>query len=303
MARIRTIKPEFPQSESMGNISRDARLTFILLWTLVDDSGRARGNSRLLANLLFPYDEDAATHIEEWLRELENEGCIVRYTVAGKNYLQVLNWRSHQRIDKPTKSKFPSFEEKDDDSSETREDSTNPREDSTNPRESSCEDLRIKGSEDQGSKDQGSTLSSTSLPLSAFADAWNEKARTLKEEGYSYSEVAKLTDARKKKLRARLKDPQFVDTFMKGVQMLPIKQWADWVPDFDWMIANDSNAISLVEGKYHKKTYTQGDRNASIIDEWEPGELTKEIFGDGQDKDTPAIDADSVRRIPARTDA
>lgn len=25
MARIRTIKPEFPQSESMGNVSRDAR--------------------------------------------------------------------------------------------------------------------------------------------------------------------------------------------------------------------------------------------------------------------------------------
>lgn len=29
MARIRTIKPEFPQSESMGNVSRDARGHFV----------------------------------------------------------------------------------------------------------------------------------------------------------------------------------------------------------------------------------------------------------------------------------
>lgn len=46
MGRIRTIKPEFPHSESMGRVSRDARLTFILLWTLSDDLGRLRGSSR-----------------------------------------------------------------------------------------------------------------------------------------------------------------------------------------------------------------------------------------------------------------
>ena len=59
MARIRTIKPEFPQSESMGRVSRDARLCFVMLWTIADDSGRLRGNSRMLASLLFPYDDDA----------------------------------------------------------------------------------------------------------------------------------------------------------------------------------------------------------------------------------------------------
>ena len=45
MGRIRTIKPEFPQSESMGRVSRDARLTFILLWTMADDAGRLRSCS------------------------------------------------------------------------------------------------------------------------------------------------------------------------------------------------------------------------------------------------------------------
>src|SRR6185437_1679087 len=111
MARIRTIKPEFPHSESMGKVGRDARLTFIELWTLADDSGRLRGNSRMLASLLFPYDDDAPALSETWLAELEREHCIVRYCVDGTSCLQVCNWLSHQKIDKPTASKLPEFVE------------------------------------------------------------------------------------------------------------------------------------------------------------------------------------------------
>jgi hypothetical protein len=107
MARIRTIKPEFPQSESMGRVSRDARLTFIMLWTIADDSGRLRGNSRMLASLLFPYDDDARKHIDGWLQELETEGCITRYVIDGDTYLQVNGWAAHQKIDKPSASKIP----------------------------------------------------------------------------------------------------------------------------------------------------------------------------------------------------
>lgn len=107
MGRIRTIKPEFPQSESMGRISREARLLFILLWTICDDSGRTRGASRMLASLLFPYDDDAPGMMNLWLRELEQEGCIVRYEVDGLTYIQTVKWALHQKIDKPSKSKFP----------------------------------------------------------------------------------------------------------------------------------------------------------------------------------------------------
>ena len=56
MPRIRTIKPEFPQSESVGRLSREARLLFLLLFTLVDDAGRSRAASRMLASVLYPYD-------------------------------------------------------------------------------------------------------------------------------------------------------------------------------------------------------------------------------------------------------
>ena len=121
MPRIRTIKPEFPQSESMGRVSRDARLLFIQLWTIVDDSGRTRAASRMLASLLYPYDDDSRGLIDGWLSELERERCLQRYEVDGHHYIQICNWLSHQKIDKPSRSKFPA----------PREDSSTPREDSS----------------------------------------------------------------------------------------------------------------------------------------------------------------------------
>lgn len=133
MARIRTIKPEFPQSESMGRVGREARLCFILLWTLCDDLGRTRANSRMLASLLYPYDDDAKDLLEGWLAELEREGCITRYQVDSDHYLEICNWLSHQKIDHPSKSKISA------------------------PRETSraFETPSLKIAQDQGSKDQG----------------------------------------------------------------------------------------------------------------------------------------------------
>lgn len=111
MARIRTIKPEFPQSESMGRVSRESRLCFILLFTIADDAGRLRGNSRMLASLLYPYDDDAKKFIDKWLTELHDEGCIVRYEIESDQYIQINKWLKHQKIDRPSESKIPAFDE------------------------------------------------------------------------------------------------------------------------------------------------------------------------------------------------
>ena len=111
MARIRSIKPEFPQSETMGKLSRDARLLFIQLWTIVDDDGRARAASRMLASLLYPYDDDAPRLIDGWLGELMAQGCIRRYESDGASYLDIPNWRKHQKIDRPSESRLPPFSE------------------------------------------------------------------------------------------------------------------------------------------------------------------------------------------------
>lgn len=111
MARIRTIKPEFPHSERLGSVSRDARLLFVNLFTISDDEGRARASSRLLASLLYPFDTDAAGLMEGWLDELAGIGAIRLYEQDGVRYLDIPKWLEHQKIDKPSKSRLPAFAE------------------------------------------------------------------------------------------------------------------------------------------------------------------------------------------------
>lgn len=163
MARIRTIKPEFPQSESMGKVSRDARLLFIQMWTLADDSGRLRGNSRMLASLLFPYDEDARGLISGWIEELIEEKCIVCYQGAdGSSYVAISHWSDHQKIDKPSKSKLPEPPSRI---------LANSLVSSEKVREPSSEDQgsRIK----EGTKDQGEDCLKNSLfEIEGFEDVW-----------------------------------------------------------------------------------------------------------------------------------
>ena len=107
MSRIRTIQPNFAHSPSMKRIGRDARLLFVLLWTVVDDEGRCHAEPDDLASVLFPADHDAARHMHRWLDELEDEGCIERYDIDDIDYLRVVHWHRHQWIGHPSPSYLP----------------------------------------------------------------------------------------------------------------------------------------------------------------------------------------------------
>jgi len=204
MARIRTIKPEFPQSASMGRVSRDARLLFMLVWTLADDAGRLRGESRMLASLLYPYDDGedgnvrtSRADIDRWLSELESEDCVTRYECGGDQYLEIRNWLKHQKIDKPSKSKIPGP-----DDAESRS-LANVRELSSGDQGS--EDQRIEG-KDQGSEDHSVADATTDVPRRTSEKA-GEITRIF---GHWQTEFgmprAKLDGKRRKLIADRLKD-------------------------------------------------------------------------------------------------
>jgi len=108
MARIRTIKPEFPEDEVIGQCSRNARLLFILIWTRCDDFGRFRASPTLLRSQLFPYDEDLTPQdIAAWLAELSAVGKVHLYEVDEQAYGEVTSWSKHQRIDNAGKPICP----------------------------------------------------------------------------------------------------------------------------------------------------------------------------------------------------
>ena len=96
MARIRTIKPEFFQSEALAALSPHARLLAIALIQLVDSEGRMRWISMQVHAHAFPFEP--GLEIEALTRELEGIGYIVRYEVCGKPFACVPGFTTHQRL-------------------------------------------------------------------------------------------------------------------------------------------------------------------------------------------------------------
>jgi hypothetical protein len=109
MARIRTIKPEFWSDEKLSECSLSARLLFIGIWTYADDEGRMEYQPARIRMQVFPCGSVSQKSVNEYLGELTERSLIRVYVVDGKQYLDVPNFAKHQKINRPTPSRFPEF--------------------------------------------------------------------------------------------------------------------------------------------------------------------------------------------------
>lgn len=112
MARIRSLKPEAFQSESLAAVSLAAERTFFGLSTVVDDQGRITDKPVVLNGALWSMRGEVRPHtaadFENELRELAKEDLICRYIGCdGKKYLHLVTWTSHQKVDHPGKPRIP----------------------------------------------------------------------------------------------------------------------------------------------------------------------------------------------------
>jgi hypothetical protein len=110
VARIRSIKPEFWKSETIAALPIRTRLTFIGLWSYVDDNGVGIDSFKLIAAELYGLEDDpreARDNTRECLARLADARLITRYTLDGKRYIRITNWDEHQRIDRPNKPRYP----------------------------------------------------------------------------------------------------------------------------------------------------------------------------------------------------
>lgn len=105
MARIRTIKPEFWHDEKVGHLSIPARLLFIGLWNLADDSGIVRGNPIYLRSQLFPYDDIKKDAIEKWVSEIEKQRMVRTFEAHLEKFIEIINFKKHQVINRPSKAR------------------------------------------------------------------------------------------------------------------------------------------------------------------------------------------------------
>ena len=92
----RVIRGEINSSESLSRVSLEADLTFRALIVAVDDFGRMDARPKILKAALYPMRDVSVGQIMDWLEELCREGCVQRYQVAGRWYLQLTNWEIHR---------------------------------------------------------------------------------------------------------------------------------------------------------------------------------------------------------------
>jgi hypothetical protein len=93
VARARNIKPGFFRNADLVDLSFEARLLFIGLWTIADREGRLEDRPKQIKMELFPADN---MDCDAMLAQLAAINMIERYEHDGKRYIQVVSFAKHQ---------------------------------------------------------------------------------------------------------------------------------------------------------------------------------------------------------------
>jgi len=231
MARIRSIKPDFWKSESIARLPIRTRLTFIALWSYVDDNGVGRDNEKLIAAELYPLEDDpreAVEMVREDLAILARESRVCRYEVDGKRFLSVVNWSEHQKIDRPNKARYP---QPDAEGAEpvTCDDAA-PREDAAQPSRKS----RAVTSSGEGSREQGAGKKEQDAALAAEFDTFYALYPRKEAKGAAakaYAAARKSTDDATILAGLKAQLPKYATTERKFIPLpaswLNAERWAD----------------------------------------------------------------------------
>ena len=102
----RIIREGILTSERVNRLAPQAELFYRRLMSVVDDFGRFTAHPGLLRSACYPLrvDEVREADISRWLAEVQLAGLIALYAVAGKGYLEMIDFRQQVRA---KVSKFP----------------------------------------------------------------------------------------------------------------------------------------------------------------------------------------------------
>jgi len=94
--RKRQIDPDFFHNEKLGKLDPFARLLFAGLWTIADREGLLKDTPDVIKGMIFPFDKKINT--DNLLKQLADNGFIVRYSIDNNNYIWIKNFPKHQSI-------------------------------------------------------------------------------------------------------------------------------------------------------------------------------------------------------------
>lgn len=102
----RIIREGIITSEAVNSLSWEAEVFFRRLLSVVDDFGRFDARSSVLRSALYPLKLDSMREdsVQRCLKSCEAARLVVLYSIEGKEYLEVTNFRQQVRS---KKSKYP----------------------------------------------------------------------------------------------------------------------------------------------------------------------------------------------------
>lgn len=97
-------------SEPVNSLSWPAEVFYRRLMSVVDDFGRYYAKPELLRAACYPLQLDKVGNqdVAKWLAETQKAGLVMAYTIEGKQYLELHNFRQQVRA---MRSKFPAPDE------------------------------------------------------------------------------------------------------------------------------------------------------------------------------------------------
>lgn len=240
MARKRMIDPSIWISEDFGTLSSLAQLVFIGLFSIADDEGRGKASPAYIKAVLFPYKDDLRiSDIEKALSEISSKMSVIFYSCNENKYYTLTSWNTFQKIDKPTDSKIPAYDENNsqirrlfgEGSSKLRQPFV-PNRIEENRKEKEEKRIRIK-------------------------EIYNSTCTNLPQ-------VQKLTEKREKAIDKFLKE--FTEEQFKNIceianstNFLTGKNESGWKADFDFLMRIDK-ATNVLEGKYDDEKRTSNSK-------------------------------------------
>lgn len=109
MPRKRMLDPCIWDDADFGGLPVPARLLFIGLISLADDTGRGSAKPAELRKQIFGFDLDVRTEdISAWLDVIgETMRSVEFYEIDDRPYYHLVNWEKYQKVSHPSPSKLP----------------------------------------------------------------------------------------------------------------------------------------------------------------------------------------------------
>ena len=250
MSRIRSVHPGLFTDEAFVSLSPVARIFLIGLWTECDDNGMFEWSPIKLKMRLLPADTTDASAL---LAEIEAQGIVRRFEIAGRSYGAVRNFCRYQRPKKPNSAHPMTDEVRNYVNINARKVRDGVEE---VPHEFPTSGEKSRQMEDGGwrmedgvEEEPDGSPSMSSHDCAAVITAWNGVAAEL-----GLPCVSKTTGKRKTALKARIAE-HGIEHMTEAISRMRQSSFCQgendrqWRANFDWLLRPDT-VTKLLEGQY-----------------------------------------------------